>query len=138
MTTAEQNAFKLVFPKEVFDWFDIVESSADENNVYIVFEEKNLPPLAEKDKHKKAIPKGFTEITITDFPLRGRRTLLTFNRRYWQVEGQKEYLKRDIKINFPGTQLEQEFAIFLKDDGGRKCGLANFYRKVSTDPSQRI
>ena len=65
MTTAEQNAFKLVFPKEVFDWFDIVESRADENNVYIVFEEKNLPPLAEK--YKKAIPKGFAEITITDF-----------------------------------------------------------------------
>ncbi|MDO8592456.1 MAG: hypothetical protein Q7R92_01615, partial [bacterium] len=45
--------------------------------------------------------------------------------------GQKELLKRDIQLNFPGTQLEKEFADFLKEDGGRESGLADFYRQVS-------
>lgn len=83
--------------------------------VSITFEEKNIPPVSDPDK--KIISKGFTDITITDFPIRGRKTLLTFRRRYWQIEGQKALLKRDIKIRFPGTQLEKEFADFLKADG---------------------
>ena len=73
-----------------------------------------MPPLAAEDKGKKVISKGFKEITVTDFPIRGRRTLLTFRRRYWQIEGQKELLKRDMQLCFPGTQLEAEFANFLK------------------------
>jgi hypothetical protein len=47
-------------------------------------------------------------------------------------------LKRDIKLTAAGTQLEKEFADFLKEDGGRESGLADFYRRVSADPSQRI
>ena len=90
------------------------------------------------DKHKKVETKGFTDITITDFPIRGRRALLTFRRRYWQIEGEEQYLKRDIQLCFPGTQLEQEFAYFLKEDGGRASGLAGFYRRVAAPPDQRI
>jgi len=63
---------------------------------------------------------------------------LTFRRRYWKIERQKEYLKRDIQLSFLGTQLEKEFADFLKEDGGRGTILANFYRKVSANPDQRI
>jgi len=138
MSTPEKTILETILPKGIFEWFEPVSGSMDEKNVYIVLEEKNIPPTTDEHKDKKIISKGFTEIAITDFPIRGRRTLITFRRRYWQVEGQKELLKRDIKINFPGTQLEQEFAVFLKDDGGRECGLSNFYRKVSSDPCQRI
>ena len=98
-------------------------------------EEKDNPPIKE---NQKIIARKFHDITITDFPLRGRRTLLTFRRRYWKIEGQKEYLKRDIPLAFPGTQLEKEFADFLKEDGGRGTILAGFYRKVSKDPRERI
>ena len=66
---------------------------------------------------KKILARKFHEITITDFPIRGRRTLLTFRRRYWKIEGEEKYLKRDIKLVFPGTQLELEFANFLKENG---------------------
>ena len=108
---------ELIFPKEIFAWFNIVSGIKDDKTVSIVFEEKNNPPLS--DSNKKIISKGFTDITITDFPIRGRKTLLTFRRRYWKIEGQKEFLKRDIKISFPGTQLEEEFALFLKEKGRR-------------------
>lgn len=110
----EQSLLCLVFPKEVFTWFDPVECARDEKVFRVTFQEKNIPP--EHAANKKAVSKGFSDITITDFPIRGRTTFLTFRRRYWQIEGEKEYLKRDIKLSFPGTQLEQEFADFLKAD----------------------
>ena len=134
----EKSVFELFFPKGTLDYFDVISAHNDEKNIYITLEEKNNPPsIAGVDKSKiKA--KKFRDITITDFPLRGKRTLLTFRRRYWQIEGQTEYLKNDIKLRFPGTQLEDEFANFLKEGGGERSGIPNFYRKVSSPPSERI
>src|SRR5271154_2939081 len=97
--TTEQAILQLIFPENIFEWFDVVKGKKDKNIVSITFEEKNNPPIS--DPNKKIIAKGFTDITITDFPIRGRKTLLTFRRRYWQIGGQKEFLKRDIKIRFP-------------------------------------
>lgn len=116
--TIEQSILQIVFPEKVFEWFDAVSGEKDGKEVRIVFEEKNVPPATEANKNKTILSKGFTDITITDFPLRGRRTLLTFRRRYWQVEGEPGLLKRDIQLVFPGTQLEQEFAAFLKARSG--------------------
>lgn len=112
--TTEQSILRLIFPEDVFEWFDVVNGKKDDKIVSIVFEEKNIPPIS--DPNEKIISKGFSDITITDFPIRGRKTLLTFRRRYWQIEGRKKLLKRDIKLSFPGTQLEKEFADFLKED----------------------
>ena len=137
----EQKVLEMFFPKDTFKYFDLMDSKADEDNIYIVLEEKNIPPLSEDGKEfdkNKIKAKKFHDITITDFPIRGKRTLLTFRRRYWQIEGKDKYLKRDIKLSFSGTQLEQEFARFLKEDGGRGTILASHYRKVSAAPDQRI
>ena len=114
----KKEILELIFPKGTFEWFEITDGKADEKNTYITLTEKDLPPLTEENKDKKIIAKKLHDITVTDFPLRGKRTLLTFRRRYWKLEGQKEYLKRDVKLMFPGTQLEQEFAAFLKGDCG--------------------
>jgi hypothetical protein len=129
---------EIFLPEGVSEWFDIVKYDKDENDIRIVLEEKNIPPVTEEDKDKQVLSKGFFDITITDFPLRGRRTLLTFRRRYWQIEGQNKLLKRDIQFAFPGTQLEKEFADFLKEDGGRGTLLAGFYRKMASPPGERI
>lgn len=138
MLTPKEAVLELILPEGIFEWFEVIESSKDEKYLKIILEEKNIPPLTEEHQDKKVTAKGFTEITITDFPIRGRRTLITFKRRYWQVAGEDKYLKRDIKLIFPGTQLEKEFAIFLKDDGGRGTILAKFYRQVSTVIAQGV
>ena len=138
MQENEESIAEIFLPTRTTRWFEIISYTQDEDNIRIVLEKKNIPPINENDKDKKVISKGFSEITITDFPIRGRRSLLTFKRRYWKIEGQKELLKRDIQLSFPGTQLEKEFADFLKEDGGRGTILAKFYRKVSKDPSERI
>lgn len=138
MESVEKSILGIILPKDIFKWFDAKGGKIDEDNIRIILEEKNAPPLTEKNKNKKIVARGFKEITITDFPIRGRRALLIFKRRYWKVEGTKELLKRDIKLSFSGTQLEKEFANFLKEDGGRGTLLAGFYRKVSAPPSERI
>jgi hypothetical protein len=137
-----ENFNKLVLeallPGGVLNWFEVKGCQVETNDVRIILEENNNPPIPEKFKDRNIISKGFKDITITDFPIRGKRTLITFRRRYWKVEGQENYLKRDIQLVFPGTQLEKEFALFLKEDGGRQSGLAHFYRQVSLPPTERI
>ncbi|MEI7426349.1 MAG: transposase [Candidatus Moraniibacteriota bacterium] len=136
--TKEKEILELIFPTGTFEWFDVIEGNIDQNDLHVTLEEKNIPPLSEEHKNKKVISKGFKNITITDFPIRGRRTLLTFKRRYWQIKDEEKLLKRDLKMNFPGTQLAKEFADFLKEDGGRESGLADFYRRVSKNPRESI
>jgi hypothetical protein len=134
MINLEKKTLEIFFPKDTFEWFDVIESNVVGDDVLITLQEKNIPPVADADKEKKVEAKGFAEITITDFPIRGKRALLTFRRRYWQVEGQTEYLKRNIKLNFPGTQLEQEFAVFLKEASRDVADLADMlgYTKPPT------
>lgn len=134
----KKEIFELIFPQGIFDWFEIIKGEIKDEDVLITLEEKDLPPLTEEHKNKKIIARKFHEFTVTDFPLRGKRTLLTFRRRYWKIEGQKEYLKRDIKFSFAGTQLAKEFADFLKADGGRRTVVARFYRQITAPPGQRI
>lgn len=126
-----------MLPDQIFKWFDIVKVKRDENNVHITLKEKDNPPLPERDKDR-IIARKFHDITITDFPIRGRRALLTFRRRYWKIKGQKEYLKRDIKLNFTGTQLEKEFADFLKEKSRSGPGLPGFYSQFIQPPDKRI
>lgn len=113
-----KEVFELIFPQGLFDWFDLTEGKGDDENVYITLEEKDIPPVTDKIKDKKIYARKFHSFTVTDFPLRGKKTFITLKRRYWKVEGQDSYLKRDIKVVFPGTQLEQKFADFLKAGSG--------------------
>ena len=131
----QREVLELIFPQGIFEWFDITDGTRDQEDIRITLEEKDNPPIK---PGQKIIARKFHEITITDFPIRGHRTLLTFRRRYWKIEGQKEYLKRDILLAFPGTQLATEFAHFLKEDGGRGTILARFYRQVAVPPGQRV
>ena len=107
--------FELIFPKGLFEWFEITDGGSDGEYARITLTEKDAPPLAEENKGAKILARKFHDITVSDFPLRGKRTLITLRRRYWKLEGRDEYLKRDIPLMFPGTQLEKEFADFLKE-----------------------
>jgi hypothetical protein len=138
MSEPSSSALKVFLPEHTLDYFVITHWSKNDDDVCITLEEKDDPPVSETDREKNIVSKGFHDITITDFPIRGRRALLTFRRRYWQIEGQKELLKREIPLCFPGTQLETEFAHFLKEASRRDSGVARLYRRVSMPPDQRI
>jgi hypothetical protein len=115
MPDPAEDAFSLFLPEGVLTWFDVVSSMKTGETLQIVFEEKNSPPISEETRGRHIESKGFKDITVDDFPVRGRKTTLTFRRRVWKVEGQEKLLKRDIQLVWEGTQLEKEFALFLKD-----------------------
>lgn len=127
-----------LLPADTLKWFDVTHSSVEENILVITLTEKNNPPLTEQLPGKHFESNGFKEITVTDFPIRGRKVTLIFRRRYWQVEGQKELLKRDIPLCAPGTQLALEFASFLKDASTAKCRFFGIDRQVESPESQPL
>jgi len=109
-----EKAFAYFLPDSTLEYFEIVSSQRTDTDLTITLEEKNNPPLEERHRGMPVESKGFKNITITDFPVRGRKTTLIFRRRRWEVGA--ETLKRDINLRAPGTMLEREFGIFLKTD----------------------
>ena len=89
METLEQQALGLILPKGVFKWFDIIGSQSDEKSIKIILEEKNIPPLTKVHKVRIAIPKGFTKITITDFPYGEKEPYLLLNAGTGKWKGRK-------------------------------------------------
>ena len=113
METADLKFYLSLFlPEDVLAYFDPVKGMKTSEGIHLVLEEKNIPQLEKRHEGMSVLSKGFKNITITDFPARGRRVDLTFRRRRWQVGG--ELLKRHIELCAPGTQLEKEFGDFLK------------------------
>lgn len=111
-----RDLFETFLPEGIFEWFEIKTIDKDEQRIRIIFEEKNIvPKLDEKHRGKKVTSKGFKRILIDDFPIRGKKAELIFMRRLWQIEGEKELLKRDIELVIPGTTLSPDFGAFLKE-----------------------
>ena len=118
---------EFVLPQGTLEWFDVSSSQMTPKEIHITLEEKNNPPLTPEIQDARVVSKGFTDIMVTDFPLRGRRVTLLFRRRYWKVEGRHELLKREIELCAPGTQLQTEFAAFLKGASRDVCELFDEY-----------
>lgn len=114
MVSVEASVLALFLPVGTLEWFDVVEGTHTDDGIKLTLEERNDPPLRPEHEGKHIFSKGFYDISVTDFPIRGKRASLVFRRRRWKVEGEKELLKRDIHLCAPGTQLETEFADFLK------------------------
>jgi hypothetical protein len=115
MVDPERDVFSLFLPEGVLEWFDVVSGKKTPGTLQIVLEEKNIPPITEELHGLHVESKGFKDITVDDFPVRGRKTMIIFRRRYWKVGGRDTLLKRDIQLVWEGTQLEKEFALFLKE-----------------------
>lgn len=116
----EKQMLELFLPDGCLKWFDVIDAKKTEDSIDIILEEKNIPPPSPEIKERRIVSKGFTDIHIDDFPIRGRKVNLLFRRRYWQVTGMKKLLKRKINFCAEGTKLEKEFADFLKEVD-RKC-----------------
>lgn len=128
--SVEANVLSLFLPEGSLEWFDVVEGRLTDEGITLTLQEKNIPPLREEHEGKQVISKGFYDITLSDFPIRGRRACLVFRRRRWKVEGESELLKRDILLAASGTSLATEFADFLKDKRGDERRFFNRYCKV--------
>jgi hypothetical protein len=62
--------------------------------------------------------KGFTEVTIQDFPIRGKAVYLVLRRRRWRhKQNAKDIIRNDFSYVAEGSVLTQELSNFLKGTG---------------------
>lgn len=104
---------KLVLPELLVTHFDIVNHQTKDKVLHLYFEEKKDTP--KEFTSDIIISHGFhKEITIQDFPLRGKTVYLHIKRRRWLNKTSKEVVQRDWDLVAQGTRMTVEFAAFLK------------------------
>ena len=105
---------KLILPELIVEHFDLVNTKTEQEQMNLYFEEKSTPP--KEHNNRQLISKGFlNEITIQDFPLRGKFVYLHIKRRRWTDKQSLEIIQRDWNLTAQGTRMTQEFAAFLKE-----------------------
>jgi hypothetical protein len=73
---------KLILPEFLIENFELNSFKNSEENLHLYFEEKSKPP--KEFAPIELVSKGFLdEITIQDFPLRGKYVYLHIKRRRW-------------------------------------------------------
>lgn len=103
---------KFMLPDFLVDHFDVVSSANTEEVLHFYFEESKVP---EEFNTLELVSNGFQdEITIQDFPLRGKYVYLHIKRRRWTNKTTGEIIKRDWQLAAKGTRMTQEFAAFFK------------------------
>ena len=102
---------KLVLPEILVTHFEITSYQKQDTVLHLYFEELNTPPQEHNDK--QLISKGFyKEITIQDFPLRGKQVYLQIKRRRWRDKQTGGLIQRDWYLVAQGTRMTIEFVLF--------------------------
>ena len=105
---------KLFLPDILVEHSDLTPSNQEGETLHLYFEEQNKPPI--EYASKILISKGFhDEITVQDFPLRGKRVFLHIKRRRWTDKQTNEIVQRDWTLVAKGSRMTEEFADFLKE-----------------------
>lgn len=105
---------KLILPEFLIENFNLTSFKNSEEKLHLYFEEQGKPP--KEFASIELVSKGFMdEITIQDFPLRGKFVYLHIKRRRWTNKSNGEIIKRDWNLVAKGTRMTQEFAAFLKE-----------------------
>ena len=104
---------KVLLPELLVTHFDIVSHQTREKVLHLYFEEKKDVP--KEFSSEIVISHGFhKEITIQDFPIRGKEVYLHIKRRRWLNKSTKSVMQRDWNLVAQGTRMTVEFAVFLK------------------------
>ena len=107
---------RYVLPKELVDFFDLVNLQENTETLHLYLEECNIIP--EEYKELCLLPNGFYEAsTLKDFPLRDKKVVLHIRRRRW-IDTQGKSYSRHWDLVAEGTRYSKEFAIFLKESFG--------------------
>ncbi|MFC6248299.1 transposase [Flavobacterium psychroterrae] len=105
---------KFMLPDFLVEHFEVVSTTNTEEVLHLYFEEKIQPP--QEFNTFELVSKGFLdEITIQDFPLRGKFVYLHIKRRRWTNKTTGGIIKRDWTLVAKGTRMTHEFATFLKE-----------------------
>lgn len=111
-----------IFPSGLLEHFTITAfyelgNVADKTMLYEIQLEENNVILGDynQDLYES---KGFTEVVLQDFPIRGKAVFLRFRRRRWRLKSNKKHIIRnDFSFVAAGSGFTQELSDFLKDSG---------------------
>jgi hypothetical protein len=71
-----------------------------------------LPSHVESSEYES---KGFTSVTLQDFPIRGKVVYLVLRRRRWRNKfNKKEFIRNEFPFVADGSKLTKELSDFLK------------------------
>ena len=104
---------KLFLPELLIEHFEIVKVKEENKILHLYFDEKNTAPKEFSSLLLQS--KGFVpEITVDDFPLRGKTVKLHIKRRRWTDTKNGNIIQRDWNLIAKGTRMTKDFAEFLK------------------------
>lgn len=104
-----------LLPQGLLDYFELTHFKKDDIGLYMHLEERNSLPLEFKEQGHLYHSKGFyPQITLQDFPIRGKKVFLLIKRRRWEHQQSGEVISRDWHLVQKGTRMTAEFAAFLK------------------------
>ena len=110
----DNNFISLLLPEGLLTYFILSHYAITGQEVCLYLDEKNEVP--DEYKNDKLQSKGFfDEITVQDFPLRGKAVYLHIRRRRWLDQTTGQTVFRDWDMVAKGTRMTQEFASFLKE-----------------------
>jgi hypothetical protein len=118
----ENSVIALFLPDGLLEHFKINEVKelgdvASRKLFYEIFLEENNDLLGDFDKSQYE-SKGFTEVTLQDFPIRGKAVFLKIKRRRWRHKERKnEIVKNDFSFVAEGAGFTRELSDFLKGTG---------------------
>jgi hypothetical protein len=102
---------KLFLPDILVEHLDLISSKTKGETLHLYFEEQNKPPF--EHASKLLVSKGFhDEITVQDFPLRGKKVFLHFKRRRWTEKQTNFIVQRDCNLVSKGSRMTEEFTAF--------------------------
>lgn len=105
---------KLLLPELLITHFDLNSHQTDKDVLHLHFQEK--PAIPKEFSSKQVIAHGFhKEISIQDFPVRGKKVYLHVKRRRWLDKSTKQVVQRNWTLVAQGTRMTTEFAAFLKE-----------------------
>lgn len=119
----ENSLLNHFLPEELLGHFCIVDLKelgdvlSKEMFYEIYLEENNVIPEGRVSSHYES--KGFyTEVTIQDFPIRGKAVYLKIKRRRWRhKDNPKDIIRNDYSFVAEGSKLTKELSDFLKETG---------------------
>jgi hypothetical protein len=109
----ETSAWELLLPEGMLTYFEVTSAEKTEEEYWISLMEKLHP--TEFLGHKLSSKGFFEEVTITDFPIRGKVCFLKVKRRRLLNESLDKVVFRDWELVATGTRMTIEFAAFLKE-----------------------
>jgi hypothetical protein len=102
----------LILPEGLSDYFELAKVETVSDSFYIYLQEKNIQP--KEFAGKKLVSKGFfDEISVRDFPLRGKPCFLRLKRRKWMVVATGETVFRDWNLVADGNKDDSGVCLFF-------------------------